>query len=139
MTRQLFSRPEWVPEKGHCLRRTGVHFDAVCVSGPVAEEAADALAGMSGGEPGPVVRETREAGRLYFLLPPGTACARRWPPGAVRLGGRTGVGYVGVPALDGRTWPLSWRSAPTPRAPFVDPALLHTVLCEALHSPEGRR
>lgn len=31
---------------------------------------------------------------------------------------------IGIPALDGNTWPLRWYSEPTPTAPYVDPSAL---------------
>ncbi|MFC9856921.1 MULTISPECIES: hypothetical protein [unclassified Streptomyces] len=36
-----------------------------------------------------------------------------------------GAAFIGVPALDGATWPLDWRSRPTAEAPFADAGLLH--------------
>ncbi|MGK5499216.1 hypothetical protein [Streptomyces sp. URMC 125] len=114
---------EWLPRAGHSLRLAGVHFDAVRVAGELAEEAARET-------DGPVVREHAGERYTYFLLPPGTVRAYRWPPGARGLtSGDRYASYVGVPALRGVTWPLSWRRTPTGRAPFVEPAALHRLLC----------
>ena len=113
----------WLPASGHQLHRTGVQFDAVRVAGPRGEEAAEAVGA------GPVIHDRSGHGQTYFLLPPGTAADYRWPPGSTPLGTAHRVGYVGVPALEGPTWPLSWRSRPTADAPFVDAAVLHEALC----------
>jgi hypothetical protein len=123
-------RPDWVPASGHQLSRTGVQFDAVRIAGLRAEEVADELADETDDAAGPIIREAVGARWMYFLCPPGSATDYRWPPGIMRLSGTsTSVGYVGVPALHGDTWPLSWYSRPTEQAPFVDPALLYATLC----------
>jgi hypothetical protein len=52
------------------------------------------------------------------------------PLGVQRFGeaeSRT-VTYIGIPALDGNTWPLQWYSEPTPTMPYVDPERLHAAL-----------
>jgi hypothetical protein len=109
---------DWLPATGHQLHRTGVQFDAV------------RIAGLGGdGILGPVIQDRSGKGCTYFLLPPGAAADYRWPPGVTVLGTGNQVGYVGVPALEGRTWPLSWRSGPTGEQPFVDAAALHEALC----------
>jgi hypothetical protein len=109
----------WLPATGHQLHRTGVQFDAV------------RIAGLGGdGIAGPVIHGRSGKGCTYFLLPPGAAAGYRWPPGVTVLGTGNHVGYVGVPALEGRTWPLSWRSRPTGEQPFVDAAALHGALCD---------
>ena len=67
---------------------------------------------------------------MYFLLAPGAARAREWPLGVQRFGGagvRT-VTYIGIPALDGNTWPLQWYSEPTVTAPYVEAGRLGAVL-----------
>ncbi|MEU2492031.1 hypothetical protein [Streptomyces sp. NPDC007883] len=47
--------------------------------------------------------------------------------------------YVGVPAADGNTYPLSWRAGPPAVGEFVDPELLFAVVAAQLClSPEGR-
>jgi len=123
-------RPDWVPTSGHQLSRTGVQFDAVRIAGLRAEEVADELAAETGGAAGPIIREAVGQRWMYFLCPPGSAAGYRWPPGIMRLGGTsTSVGYVGVPALHGDTWPLAWYSRPSEQARFVDPALLYATLC----------
>jgi hypothetical protein len=108
---------DWLPATGHQLRRTGVQFDAVRVAG---------LRGA--GVTGPVIHDRSGEGSTYFLLAPGTAGGYRWPPGVTLLGAGHRAGYVGVPALEGRTWPLSWGSRPTAEEPFVDAAALHAAL-----------
>lgn len=77
---------------------------------------------------GPIVRSGVGDRSTYFLLPPQSAAAYRWPIGA-RLIGRDlrCDAFVGIPALEGRTWPLDWRSRPTREAPFVEVKLLHEV------------
>lgn len=45
-------------------------------------------------------------------------------------GDRT-VTYIGIPALDGNTWPLRWYSEPTATAPFVETGTLRAVLEDA--------
>jgi hypothetical protein len=78
---------------------------------------------------GPVVQEFAGERNMYFLLPPQTASALRWPPGVRTLTRRNGVlAYVGVPALTGVTWPLGWRSTPSEQVPFVAGELLHEVV-----------
>jgi hypothetical protein len=42
------------------------------------------------------------------------------------------VAYVGIPALDGGTWPLFWRPRPTLAAPFIDGKLLHGTACRLI-------
>ncbi|MGW3725321.1 hypothetical protein [Streptomyces sp. NPDC000851] len=88
---------------------------------------------MTGGDPGPVV-ET-ESGRrgVYFLVPVGSASHRPWPAGVTRLtAGPNHISYIPVPALNGLTWPLSWRYRPPTADRLVHPLLLRA----ALHSPE---
>ncbi|MEU1557579.1 hypothetical protein [Streptomyces scabiei] len=41
------------------------------------------------------------------------------------------VTYVGIPALDGGTYPLRWYSEPTPQAPYVEPESLLTAVTTA--------
>ncbi|MDT0574229.1 hypothetical protein RM704_43425 [Streptomyces sp. DSM 3412] len=41
------------------------------------------------------------------------------------------VTYVGVPALDGNTFPLRWYSEPTPRTAYVEPESLRTAVTTA--------
>ncbi|MFP3988900.1 hypothetical protein U9R90_15630 [Streptomyces sp. E11-3] len=119
------TRPDWVPLAGHHLRRTGVHFDAVRVQGVRGEQVAADLMKAADGDAGPVICEAAGFRWMYFLLPPGTTAAYRWPLGVQRFGrAQRTVTYVGVPALEGNTWPLAWLSAPTPSAPYVVPELL---------------
>ncbi|MFD9539219.1 hypothetical protein [Streptomyces sp. NPDC060022] len=125
--------PSWVPARGHALRLTGVHFDAVRIAGLLGEQVAYELMQFTDFRAGPIVRSGIGERSMYFLLPPQSGGAYGWPAG-VRLMGR-GVrcdAFVGVPALDGRTWPLDWRSLPTREAPFVDAGLLHELAALAL-------
>ncbi|GGR53411.1 hypothetical protein [Streptomyces griseomycini] len=125
-------RPAWVPLLGHRLHVAGVHFDAVRIEGLHGELVADHLIEATDEDAGPIVCEaSRARGRwVYFLLPPGAVRRYDWPPGTQRFGGRGDltVAYVGVPALDGNTWPLRWYSEPTPTAPHVVPEALARVL-----------
>jgi hypothetical protein len=120
--------PSWVPASGHALRHTGIHFDAVRIAGLVGEQVAYELMQFTDFCAGPIVRSGIGERSMYFLLPPQTGAAYRWPAGA-RLMGRDARcdAFVGVPALDGRTWPLDWRSRPTSEAPFVEAGLLHEL------------
>ncbi|MFV2117969.1 hypothetical protein ACE14D_05820 [Streptomyces sp. Act-28] len=128
-----------MPASGHALRHAGVHFDAVRIAGVFAEDVAYRLMAYTDFRAGPVVRELAGGRNMYFLLPPGTAAGYRWPPGETRVLTRTSgcAAYVGVPAFDGLTWPLDWRSRPTDDVPFVDPELLHLHVTEA-RAAEGR-
>ncbi|MFJ9879716.1 hypothetical protein ACIQRN_09325 [[Kitasatospora] papulosa] len=120
--------PCWVPASGHALRHVGVHFDAVRVIGSAGDEVAYELMQFTDFRAGPIVRSGVGDRSTYFLLPPQSAAAYRWPIGA-RLIGRDlrCDAFVGIPALEGRTWPLDWRSRPTREAPFVEVKLLHEV------------
>lgn len=83
----------------------------------------------TGFDAGPIVRELTGERYMYFLLPPQTLSAYRWPPGVRALTrGDRGMAFVGVPALTGVTWPLDWRCLPSAGAPFVTGELL----CEAV-------
>ncbi|WP_237773215.1 hypothetical protein [Streptomyces luteocolor] len=122
--------PEWVPVAGHQLRVSGVHFDALRIQGVRGEQVAAALIEATDGDAGPVICEATGFRWMYFLLAPGRARDHTWPLGVQRFGGagcRT-VTYIGVPALNGNTWPLQWYSEPTPTAPYVDDAQLHAAL-----------
>ncbi|TRO61645.1 hypothetical protein OG718_30135 [Streptomyces sp. NBC_00258] len=123
-------RPEWVPLAGHQLRLSGIHFDTIRVQGVRGEQVAADLVEAADGDAGPVVCEAVGFRWMYFLLAPGAARAHTWPLGVQRFGGagsRT-VTYIGIPALDGNTWPLQWYSEPTPTTPYVDPDRLHATL-----------
>ncbi|MFE9615984.1 hypothetical protein [Streptomyces sp. NPDC006384] len=124
-------RPDWVPAAGHRLHVAGVHFDAVRVDGIRGELVADWLVEATDDDAGPIVCEAGGGRWVYFLLAPGEAAAGDWPLGVQRLGGGRGtrtVTYVGVPALEGNTWPLRWYSEPTPTAPYVCGRRLRTAL-----------
>ncbi|MBZ3906884.1 hypothetical protein PV517_24005 [Streptomyces griseiscabiei] len=121
-------RPPWVPVAGHRLRVIGVHFDAVRIEGGRGELVARELVARADGDAGPVVLEQAGFRWMYFLLRPGTVHRYAWLPGVQRFGPSTGnmrtVTYVGIPALDGNTFPLRWFSEPTPETTYVDPELL---------------
>ncbi|MEU3664121.1 hypothetical protein AB0E77_30930 [Streptomyces sp. NPDC032940] len=124
-------RPVWVPLSGHQLHVAGVYFDAVRIDGIRGELIADWLVEATDEDAGPIVCEAGGGRWVYFLLTPGEVAAHDWPLGVQRLGGGQGtrsVTYVGIPALEGNTWPLRWYSAPTSSAPYVDAkALLGAV------------
>jgi len=121
--------PAWIPASGHGLRHAGIHFDAVRVAGVFAEQVAYELMQFTDFQAGPIVREATGHRYMYFLLPPQSVTGYRWPAGVRALGrGAQGWAYVGVPALGGLTWPLEWRSEPTPEVPFVEAGLLHEVV-----------
>jgi glycosyltransferase involved in cell wall biosynthesis len=90
------------------------------------------LAGMEAadGDAGPVVCEVTGFRWMYFLLAPGEVRKHNWPLGVQRFGekGSRTVTYIGIPALDGNTWPLRWYSEPTVTTPFVEAGRLRTVL-----------
>ncbi|MFB9464632.1 hypothetical protein [Streptomyces cinereospinus] len=130
--------PNWVPRTGIHLRKAGVRFDAVRVDGDRGRALADDLARMTGGEPGPVVESSTGCRGVYFLVPVGGASHRPWPPGVTRLtAGPNHISYIPVPALDGMTWPLSWRYRPTAAGRLVHPRLLLAALHSACEPPGG--
>ena len=124
---------EWVPASGHQLRLTGVHFDAVRIEGVRGEQVAARLIEATDGDAGPIVCEVLGFRWMYFLLAPGEVREHSWPLGVQRFGGRGSrtVTYIGIPALDGNTWPLRWYSEPTVTAPFVGTGSLRAVLEDA--------
>ncbi|MEU7058871.1 hypothetical protein [Streptomyces sp. NPDC046197] len=120
--------PNWVPRAGLQLRLAGVHFDAIRVCGVRGEAVLHHLSALTGGRPGPVVREVNGGRWTYFLLAPGESAEHDWPPGARRFGRSSRAEYIGVPAPEGNTYPLSWRAGPPEVGEFVDADLLHGVL-----------
>jgi hypothetical protein len=71
------------------------------------------------------------------VLPPVSRRERgvRLAPGVRRLGRSAPAGrdeYVGIPAPDGNTYPLSWRCGAPEVGEFVDAELLHGVLTAQL-------
>ncbi|MFI1728773.1 hypothetical protein ACH40E_05935 [Streptomyces acidicola] len=124
---------EWIPCTGIQLRKAGVQFDAVRVDGVRGRALADRLARMTGGAPGPIVEEANGRRAVYFLVPVGSTCHRAWPDGVTRLTAAANrISYIPVPALNGCTWPLTWRYRPT-----ADGHLVHArLLRAALHSAE---
>ncbi|MCX4447655.1 hypothetical protein [Streptomyces sp. NBC_01789] len=123
--------PCWIPVNGHALRHAGIHFDAVRITGSLGEQVAYELMQFTDFQAGPIVRSSIGMRSMYFLVPPGTARAYRWPAGADALT-RKGSDFVGVPALHGMTYPLDWRSAPTVQEPFVETALLFELLTKVV-------
>ncbi|KUL22079.1 hypothetical protein [Streptomyces regalis] len=123
----------WLPATGVQLRKAGVQFDAIRVDGEKGRDVADWLARMTGGDPGPIVETATGRRGVYFLVPVGSVSHRAWPDGVTRFTASAGhVSYIPVPALNGPTWPLSWRYRPT-----TPDRLVHTrLLCTALHSQE---
>jgi len=124
-------RPDWVPLAGHQLCVSGINFDALRIQGVRGEQVAAALIDAAEGDAGPVVCEAVGFRWMYFLLAPGAARECEWPLGVQRFGGAAGrhtVAYIGIPALDGNTWPLRWYSEPTVTAPFVEAGRLRGVL-----------
>ncbi|MFD9794542.1 hypothetical protein ACFWXK_26755 [Streptomyces sp. NPDC059070] len=132
------TQPGWIPVSGFRLRKAGVQFDAVRVDGEAGRRVADVLEAMTGGEPGPIVADASGRRGVYFLVPAGSTSHRIWPAGAVRFNsGKGRVGYVPVPALWGRTWPLSWRCLPPADGRFVHTLMLRAVVREVLAGPDG--
>ncbi|MEV0258396.1 hypothetical protein AB0H82_29550 [Streptomyces sp. NPDC050732] len=124
---------DWIPATGHALRHAGIHFDAVRIEGALGEQVAYDLMQFTEFRAGPIVREATGGRYLYFLLSPQTAESYAWPSGARALSRRAGnLAYVGVPALDGYTWPLDWRSRPTGEVAFVEGDLLHETTKRAV-------
>ncbi len=119
--------PAWIPATGHALRHAGIHFDAVRIIGILGEQVAYEVMQFTDFQAGPIVRSRIGERSMYFLLPPGSARAYRWPVGAEALV-REGAAFVGVPAVRGLTYPLDWRSLPSPQVPFVDAELLFELL-----------
>ncbi|MBT2675280.1 hypothetical protein J7E95_31660 [Streptomyces sp. ISL-14] len=121
----------WLPSTGIQLRKAGVQFDAIRVDGEEGRDVADWLARMTGGDPGPIVETATGRRGVYFLVPVGSTSHRAWPDHVTRFtAGPSRVSFIPVPALDGLTWPLSWRYRPT-----TPDRLVHTrLLCTVLHS-----
>ncbi|MDP5313794.1 hypothetical protein P8A21_22540 [Streptomyces poriferorum] len=119
--------PSWIPATGHALRHAGIHFDAVRIIGVLGEQVAYEVMQFTDFRAGPIVRSSIGERSMYFLLPPGSARAYRWPVGAEALV-REGAAFVGVPAVHGLTYPLDWRSLPSAQVPFVDAELLFELL-----------
>ncbi|MEU4737443.1 MULTISPECIES: hypothetical protein [Streptomyces] len=138
MSRNHREQLDWVPLSGYLLRKAGVQFDAVRLDGRGARLVADCLEGMTDGEPGPVVHRVNGRRSMYFLLPPGSTYRRPWPAVAVRFNGEAGrISYVPVPALEGDTWPLTWRFPPTEPGRFVHPLLLRSAVVALLLNRPG--
>ncbi|MGC5394652.1 hypothetical protein ACPXCP_02740 [Streptomyces sp. DT20] len=119
--------PAWIPASGHALRHAGIYFDAVRIVGYLGEQVAYEIMQFTGFQAGPIIRSRIGERSMFFLLPPGTARGHRWPVGSEALV-REGAAFVGVPALEGLTYPLDWRSLPTAEVPFVDTELLFELL-----------
>ncbi|MET9928910.1 MULTISPECIES: hypothetical protein [unclassified Streptomyces] len=129
----------WVPDSGFQLRKAGVQFDAVRVDGEIGRRLADLMEELVGGEPGPVVTEANGRRGVYFFVPPGSTAHRCWPREVTILNStRNRVSYVPVPALEGRTWPLSWRYPPTAPGRFVHTLILINAVESLLYSGRDR-
>ena len=109
----------------------------VRIEGARGELVATQLIEAAAGDAGPIVCEVIGYRWMYFLLPRGEVRAHDWPLGVQQLGGKASLSltYIGIPALDGNTWPLRWYSEPTVTAPFVEAGLLRAVLARR----RGRR
>ncbi|MGW0536008.1 hypothetical protein [Streptomyces sp. NPDC003032] len=120
---------DWIPTAGHALRHAGIHFDAVRIGGALGEQVAYDLMQFTDFRAGPIIREATGGRCFYFLLPARAAEPYVWPVGVRALSrGAGSLAYVGVPALDGYTWPLDWRSRPTEEVPFVEGESLHEAV-----------
>ncbi|MCX5397753.1 hypothetical protein [Streptomyces sp. NBC_00102] len=130
--------PWWVPQRGHALRHAGIHFDAVRMIGVLGEQVAYEVMQFTNFDAGPIVRSRIGVRSMYFLVPPLTARGCRWPAGAEAMTRHgSGVAFIGVPALEGSTWPLDWRSRPTALTPFVDVKLLRELTEEVVTREAG--
>ncbi|MFD4525156.1 hypothetical protein ACFWP7_14790 [Streptomyces sp. NPDC058470] len=123
-------QPDWIPASGHQLRVTGVYFDAVRIEGPRGERVAGRLIDTTDGDAGPIICEATGYRWMYFLLAPGDVRRHDWPLGVQQFGGRSTLTltYIGIPALDGNTWPLRWYSEPTATAPYVEAGRLLALM-----------
>ncbi|MEU9098698.1 hypothetical protein [Streptomyces sp. NPDC048361] len=120
---------DWIPLSGFQLRKAGVQFDAVRINGEAGRCVADAMEELTGGDPGPIVVDARGWRAVYFLVPPRSTSHRAWPVVATPFNADWAtVSYVPVPALRGRTWPLSWRCPPSGPDRFVHTPLLNSVV-----------
>lgn len=131
------ARLDWVPLSGYQLRKAGVQFDAVRIDGLGGRWVADWLEQMTDGEPGPVVSQVNGRRGMYFLCPPGSTGGRSWPSVAALFNGGAGrISYVPVPALQGDTWPLTWRFPPREPGRFVHPLLLRSTVVALMALPD---
>ena len=122
---------EWIPAIGIQLREAGVQFDAVRRDGDHGREVADRLARMTGGDPGPVVESGSGRRCVYFLVAAGSTARHSWPGDVTRLtSGPYRISFIPIPALEGQTWPLTWRYPPTAPDRLVHTLLLRTALRE---------
>ncbi|MEU8886993.1 hypothetical protein [Streptomyces sp. NPDC048442] len=118
----------WIPASGFQLRKAGVQFDAVRIEGEEGRRVAETLEAMTGGDPGPIVVESKGVRAVYFLVPAGSTSFRPWPRGVTTFNSGPGkVSYVPVPALSGETWPVAWWRPPIGEDRFVHPVLLKCV------------
>jgi hypothetical protein len=115
-------QPDWIPASGHQLRVTGVYFDAVRIEGVRGERVAGRLIDTTDGDAGPIVCEATGYRWMYFLLAPGEVRRHAWPLGVQQFGGKSTLTltYIGIPALDGNTWPLRRHSEPTATTLYVE-------------------
>ncbi|RLV67685.1 hypothetical protein STAN_3209 [Streptomyces sp. CBMAI 2042] len=109
------------------------------MDGEMGRRLADLMEELVGGEPGPVVTEANGRRGVYFFVPPGSTAHRCWPREVTILNStRNRVSYVPVPALEGRTWPLSWRYPPTGPGRFVHTLILINAVESLLYSGRDR-
>ncbi|NUU22136.1 MAG: hypothetical protein HOV68_11585 [Streptomycetaceae bacterium] len=130
---------DWVPTYGHALHKVGQMFDVVRIDGAYGDAVAARLLATAAPEtgPGPVVVDRSRRHAVYFFLAPGAGAGYDWPPGAACLRQRNADVFVGVTALEGETWPLTWLAPPTRSHPFVDPGALYACLGGASERPFG--
>ncbi|WP_455357499.1 hypothetical protein [Streptomyces sp. SYSU K217416] len=135
MNTESHQKIPWVPASGFQLRKAGVQFDALRVDGALGRQLADVLEKLTGGDPGPIVAEDNGRRSVYFLVPAGSTAHRPWPPAVTRLtAGHDRISYIPVPALSGRTWPLSWRCPPRRADRFVHSLLLRSAVTGLPHT-----
>ncbi|WP_180989967.1 hypothetical protein [Streptomyces noursei] len=130
-------RLPWIPESAHLSHGTGVHFDIIRIPGDRGAEVAEKLLAAAEGGAGPIlVRTLSSAEDVLFVLPPGTAEPRRWPPGIFPHGTRRRE-YVAIPALrqSATMLPVRWESVPTVDRPYVDPEALFELVCRLTEWP----
>ncbi|MFI5808927.1 hypothetical protein [Streptomyces sp. NPDC051561] len=130
--------PDWVPDTGHSLAKVGVYFGVIRIPGERGLEVAELLDTQTTRRPGAIIHRTRGEQVVHFLTEPGAGEGLRWPPGVSRLG-VSRDDYVSVPALTGDTDPVAWWSPPRHQSVFVDPTILHAVVCQLTHWPTAAK
>ncbi|MGK5641311.1 hypothetical protein ACSNOK_23785 [Streptomyces sp. URMC 126] len=110
---------------GIALLPAGRLWDVLIFPGGLGRPTADVLAGRAG-SPGPVLADER-AGRVGFLVPPGTAA--RWLATGVR-GAGCGT-WIVVPHPVRNTSLVRWLVPPDGSGALTDPVVLELALHEA--------